>query len=232
MNRAEHEYYRLLEHWHGWLVGQCRKEAADSDAIDAEDLYQEVVYRFLRDADKWFAGVVEVSPEARAHALLKYRLLNAKTDMIRKYQRFVEPEPEDSSGEPVDGVKGSGQDPQRLLEYEQLLEQIESMSNPVYRLLILMIDLPDRVTDQHFEAVAAYRNGNALQRPLTKVMALFEQACSREWVARDEWKERIAEILRCEAPIGGSTEAELEIAKGWLNRTHHRARGKFDEEIG
>ena len=222
----------LLPHL-SWLERNCQRRAATRPGLEADDLFHEVVARFIERAPRWFAQPPKVSLEAQARTLLKNLLLHQTTDWEREAARRPRETAEEADAPPlVEQLAAltplAEEHLQAAQEQSAVADAVAALSNPVYRLLLLCAYLPDRLTQADIEAVHRQGSGSPLARSPEEVWRLLVQARRSRPDDEAAWKATIAVILRTDGPADAPASP---TTQGWLSRTLHRARVALAEAL-
>ncbi len=243
------ELHDLLLQMQTRLLRLCEQQARSRPGLDAEDLAQGAVVLFVERAPRWFAQAVQVSLEAQAWTLLKTCVRNLVTDHDR------EPKPTSLTGPDDEAEAGPGELPDRdgesggpppnaettLLHHEDerrrggaLVEEIEAVGNPTYRLLLKCVYVPRLLDRDDFRAADAHRvsGAAAFARPWDEAAALILAHASSELASsgapahRDAWRRFLASCFRM---TGDPWREPLSPqARGWVDRNLSRARAALD----
>lgn len=146
-----------------WLHRRCLSQAARLAGVQGDDLFQDVVLRFLdRAAAGWFDGPVQVSVQARARTLFNNCLRQAATQRIRQGKRVGSLEgPDGQPQDPGEQPAPRPWEPQQDLLLEQTLGQGPALTSPPRWLSLLSRDLPRAVRLGPIQRARAYRRGGS-----------------------------------------------------------------------
>lgn len=213
--------HRLLVDSLGWLERKCAASARSRPELEAEDLFQEVVQRYLERAPDWFSG--EASREsdlARARSLLTFLVMQRLKSADRERQRRGSPprrEGEEDLG--LDIFPAEGVDLDQALAGEQAARATDALDNPTYRLALRAVFREHVVEEPEFHAAE-----RAFRRPVPEAWPLFDQERRASTHQAWHWRLVVAEIVRCVEAYGASSPTALKSAREWLDKTVQRAR--------
>jgi DNA-directed RNA polymerase specialized sigma24 family protein len=217
-----------------WLEKTCARRSRTRPDLEAEELMQEVVLRFIEHAPRWFAEEARYSRQAQGRALLKNLIWHIFTERDRRVKRLLI-ERASEAGDAIARLPALQTPVEERLSLAEVSAEVqrstEGLKNPVYQLVVLAVYLTTMLTAPHIDRASAHTRGGA--RPLARspedTWRLLSQERRHRPEPEEEWKPTVADILRCETPLGAAPAAELRRARGWLDRTLHRARLQLAE---
>ncbi len=207
-----------------WCALDRRAHAARVGGVDPDDVRQGAAVEFLERHDDWCAHAFDGPVDLQLAALLALAVRHQTSRELRVWARRRQPLDAawvDVARSPEQAMLDDESRGQALAWWDRGLP---GMANPVYRLVLVALELPHRLTRAMVEEAAVHRGGTALARSASVTADLLARGPDRG-AARRRW---VAWALRLRGPFPAVesrlVDRELQRACGWLDRNLSRAK--------
>jgi hypothetical protein len=219
------------------LYAICVYQASNRNGLEADDLFQDTIRRFIEAAPRWFKQAPRAAVEAQASTLLRYSLLQALTGWDRERRKFPpalsQTDAEGNEVNILDTIGGETGTPEDILIADETYLRLRCVDNPVYYMLLVTTHLPESTGEKDFIVASEHTAGGARTfiRPVDQAWSLFVHYRQSPYRKESEWKRLLAELIRCPGRLGENDAETLEKAQGWFTRNLHRAHSALAEVI-